>query len=138
MNNSRTCAVLFALMLLAACSSQSSTPAGTQPSPPDQGSGAAAGTGHKVEVALIARQFEFEPSTITVKRGDTVSMHLTSADVAHGFFLPDFGINEKVNPGETVTFEFVANKAGSFAFSCSVPCGSGHGKMRGTLVVKES
>jgi cytochrome c oxidase subunit II len=39
--------------------------------------------------------------------------------------------------GEPVTLEFVADKAGTFGFSCSEYCGSGHSSMRGRLVVAE-
>ena len=38
---------------------------------------------------------------------------------------------------ETKKVEFVADKAGTFSFRCSVPCGSGHQLMQGTLVVLE-
>jgi cytochrome c oxidase subunit 2 len=34
-----------------------------------------------------------------------------------------------------VTVEFVADKAGTFTFSCSVYCGKGHRGMKGELVV---
>lgn len=86
---------------------------------------------------LTAKTWSFEPSTITVKKGDTVKLAIKSLDVPHGFALSSFGINKTLNPGETVNVEFVADKAGSFPFFCSVSCGSGHGGMRGTLVVEE-
>ncbi|MBI2416150.1 MAG: cupredoxin domain-containing protein [Candidatus Kerfeldbacteria bacterium] len=85
---------------------------------------------------ISASQFTFEPSTITVNTDDTVVLNITSQDVPHGFSLPDFGVSETLTPGKTTTVEFVADKAGTYSFSCSVVCGSGHATMKGTLVVE--
>lgn len=93
-------------------------------------------TGEIREFDITAKNWEFVPSTITVNEGDTVKLKITSTQGTHGFRLPDFGINEILEPGNTVEVEFVADKAGTFAFSCSVPCGSGHGRMSGQLIVK--
>ncbi len=89
------------------------------------------------EFDLVAKQFNFEPNTITVNQGDTVVLNITGADVPHGFSLPDFNINETITPNQTKTIEFVANKAGTFTFSCSVVCGTGHDSMKGELVVTD-
>ena len=93
-------------------------------------------TGEIKEFEVTANQWEFTPSTITVNKGDTVKLKITSVDVTHGFTLPDFGINEVLGPGKDVHVEFVADKTGTFSFWCSVPCGSGHSGMRGQLIVK--
>lgn len=86
---------------------------------------------------ITAKQWSFEPSTITVKKGDRVRLQIRTIDVDHGFGLSAFGINQPLKPNTTTNVEFVADKAGSFSFFCSVFCGSGHGGMRGTLVVQE-
>jgi cytochrome c oxidase subunit 2 len=86
--------------------------------------------------SVTAKQWEFSPSVLTVKEGDTVRLSITSVDVMHGFALSAFGINETLEPGKTVDVEFVADKSGSFNFFCTVFCGSGHGNMKGTLVVE--
>ena len=88
------------------------------------------------EFSMEAKQFEFTPSTITVKKGDTVKLHVKSTDVTHGFSLPDFNVNENLAPGKTVDITFTADKAGPFSFFCSFFCGSGHSTMRGTLIVE--
>lgn len=90
-----------------------------------------------VSVSVQASQFTFSPSTITVNKGDTVRMTVTSADVNHGLSIPAFGVSKSIDAGATVTVEFVADKTGEFPFFCSVFCGEGHGQMRGTLIVKE-
>lgn len=90
-----------------------------------------------VEIDIIARQWEFVPDEITVNEGDTVVLHITSEDVTHGFSLPQFsGASGAINPGEETTIEFVADKAGTYDFHCSIFCGSGHGGMKGTLIVE--
>ena len=88
------------------------------------------------EFTMTAKQFEFAPSMITVKEGDTVKLHITSSDVTHGFSLPAFGVNAQLPAGETNDVQFVADKKGTYTFACSVICGSGHSGMKGTLVVE--
>lgn len=85
---------------------------------------------------MTAKQWSFDPATITVKKGDTVKLSVKSIDVDHGFAISSFGVNKPLTPGQTTEVEFVADKTGSFPFFCSVFCGSGHGGMRGTLVVE--
>ena len=87
--------------------------------------------------SIIARQWEFEPSTITVNKGDTVQLTLTSVDVSHGYSISAFGVNEILKPGATVETSFVADKVGTFTSTCSVSCGEGHLAMTGTIVVLE-
>lgn len=88
------------------------------------------------EFEMTARQWEFQPSAITVQKGDRVKLRITSVDVSHGFKLPEFGVDERLEPGRQLNVDFIADKAGTFTFFCNVLCGSGHGEMRGTLVVE--
>jgi cytochrome c oxidase subunit 2 len=88
------------------------------------------------EFNVIAKQWDFSPDTITVNEGNTVILNIESIDVTHGFALSEFGVSERLESGKTTTVEFVADKKGSFSFFCNVLCGSGHGSMRGTLVVQ--
>lgn len=87
------------------------------------------------EFSMTAKQWEFNPSTITVNNGDTVRLHITSIDINHGFALPSFGVSEQLTSGNTVNIEFVADSAGTFTFFCNVVCGAGHSNMKGQLVV---
>lgn len=84
---------------------------------------------------ITAKQWEFVPSTIAVDEGDSVTLNVTSTDVTHGLSIPDFGVSETLTPGKTTTVTFIANKAGTFSFFCSIFCGSGHSGMEGMLVV---
>ena len=92
--------------------------------------------GDIIEIDIIAKSWEFVPSTIEVNLGDRVELHIKSIDVTHGFRLPDFGIDEVLQPNQDVHVNFIADKKGTFPFACSVPCGSGHGRMTGQLIVR--
>ena len=110
----------------------------TQPSQPEQVSQVDDEvTGSSVrEIDMVAKKWVFEPNTITVNEGDTVTLHITSIDVDHGISIPTFGVNQKLEPGDEVDVTFVADKKGSFPFICNVFCGSGHTDMTGTLIVE--
>lgn len=88
-------------------------------------------------IPLKAKNFDFTPVEITVKRGETVVLELTSEDRMHGFNLPDFGLRVDVKPGTVSRVSFKPDKTGRFSFTCDVFCGSGHEDMYGILVVTE-
>lgn len=90
-----------------------------------------------VEIQVTARQWSFDPNTITVKKGDKVKLIITSQDVTHSFSLPGYNINVQLSSGTPMIVEFTADKVGEFPFRCSVFCGSGHSSMAGTLIVEE-
>src|SRR3989442_7376525 len=46
-------------------------------------------------------------------------------------------VNWKIEKDEERIIEFVAERAGTYGFKCSIFCGLGHGGMRGKLVVDE-
>lgn len=87
------------------------------------------------EFTVTARQFSFEPSTITVNKGDTVRLNVKSVDVTHGIGISEFNVNEVLPAGQEKVIEFVASTQGTFLMFCSVFCGSGHLDMKGTLIV---
>lgn len=89
------------------------------------------------EIRLAAFQFGFAPEVIVVKKGDKVKVIARSRDVKHGIRIEGFNINQVLPPNEEKVIEFVADTTGEFHFRCSVYCGAGHRKMRGTSVVKE-
>jgi heme/copper-type cytochrome/quinol oxidase subunit 2 len=74
---------------------------------------------------------------IRVKKGDRVVLKLKSSDVIHGFSLKALGIfiNGGIPPGTVRLVSFIADRVGTFTFSCNAICGPNHGKMQGTLVV---
>jgi cytochrome c oxidase subunit 2 len=88
-------------------------------------------------VRLTARKFEFSPSEISLKKGEPVVLEIQSADVRHGFSLPDFGVRADLKPGTVSRISFTPTKTGQFTFVCDVFCGSGHEDMSGTISVTE-
>lgn len=89
-------------------------------------------------IQVTAKKFEFTPDVIEVKKGDHVKLTVTALDRDHGISLPAFGIKQRLKKGVPTVIEFDANKVGTFPFHCSVFCGMGHGRMKGTVVVKEN
>jgi cytochrome c oxidase subunit II len=87
-------------------------------------------------IQVTAKKFEFSPAVIELKVGVPVVLEVTSLDRKHGFALPDFRIDDQVEAGGVTRIRFVPDRPGTFAFRCSVFCGSGHEDMGGTIVVK--
>ena len=89
------------------------------------------------EVEVSAKKYEFNPATIEVPAKTLVRLHLKATDREHGFELKSVKDScVKFDPKTPATFEFYADKAGEYEFSCCKRCGLGHGKMKGKLVVK--
>lgn len=95
---------------------------------------AATATPQEVKVATF--QFGFSPSVIRANVGDEILIHLTSKDVTHGFYLDGYGIEAKVEAGQTKDLRFLATRPGTYRFRCAVTCGSLHPFMIGQLVVE--
>jgi len=89
-----------------------------------------------VTIAMLAKQFAFEPAVVTVKKNQKVCLKLSSKDVEHGILIDGYNVHVHAtidNPGEV---QFVADKVGEFNFICHQVCGVGHGEMKGKLVVE--
>jgi nitrous-oxide reductase len=97
-------------------------------------------SGNEVTVKLVAVRSSFEPSKIEVNKGDKVTIHITNieqtTDELHGFGLNEYNINVVIDPGETKTISFVADKSGVFPFYCTNFCSALHQEMQGYLLVK--
>jgi nitrous-oxide reductase len=96
--------------------------------------------GKNVHVYMTAMRSHFTPDIIRVKKGDHVTIHVTSleekADFTHGFAIPGYNIQASLDPGEVVTLEFHADRTGSFAFYCTEFCSALHLEMQGWLLVE--
>ncbi len=89
-------------------------------------------------IEVVAKKFEFGPKEIRVKKGQRITIVLTSPDFVHGFSVPDFNVRADGIPGKTIEVTFVADKAGKFIYLCDNFCGEDHDKMTGFLMVTES
>ncbi len=96
--------------------------------------------GDTVHVHTVVVRSRFNPEHIRVKRGQKVVWHLTSVetarDASHGLAVPGYGLAASIEPGETVTLEFVADKPGVYPFYCSEFCSALHLEMMGYLLVE--
>jgi len=101
-----------------------------------QAYGQAASSGFH-EFTMTAKNYEFDPGVITVKKGEKVRLFVTATDRDHGIKIQGYDIDQVLKKGATETIEFTADKVGTFEFKCSVYCGMGHRKMKGKLVVEE-
>ncbi len=95
---------------------------------------ATAGVPERV-VHIAAKRFEFAPATIELKVGEPVILELSSLDRKHGFSAPGLHLEAVILPGKPTRVRLVPDRAGTFAFHCSVFCGSGHEDMTGQIVV---
>jgi cytochrome c oxidase subunit 2 len=82
-----------------------------------------------VTVRLIAQQYEFVPACVRVPAATPVKFRLTSADVVHGFLLPDTNVNTMVVPGFVAEVRTTFATPGDYAMPCHEFCGLGHQAM---------
>src|SRR5258708_5511872 len=69
------------------------------------------------EITVTARKFEFVPKTISVRKGESVKLIVTSEDVDHGFALKEFGIKETIKAKQTKVIELTPDREGKFEFA---------------------
>lgn len=108
-----------------------SPPPTSAPPPPPEPSAAAPRV-----IRVTAKQWEWQPREIRVKKDERVILEVTNVDVAHGLAIPDLNINETIPAGATKRIELAPTKVGRFETFCSVYCGQGHRDMRGVLIVE--
>ena len=87
-------------------------------------------------IDITAKKFAFAPSSITLKKGETVTLRIRSEDVTHGFFSRQLKIDETIEPGKTEEVTVTPQTAGTFTTICDHFCGAGHGNMSMTIVVE--
>ncbi|MBB6446637.1 Sec-dependent nitrous-oxide reductase [Bacillus benzoevorans] len=103
--------------------------------------------GNTVEVHGVALRSKFifdsnakRKDVISVKEGDKVVIHLTNIDldqdITHGFGINSYNLNMEVQPGQTQTIEFIADKAGTYPLYCTNFCSALHQEMNGYLLVE--
>ena len=69
------------------------------------------------------------PPLLVLPVGETTRIRLTSDDVTHGFWVPDFLYKRDAIPGQTNTFDLRPDKLGTFVGRCSQFCGYDHALM---------
>jgi cytochrome c oxidase subunit 2 len=68
--------------------------------------------------------------------GRPVRVRVTSVDVVHSFFLPNFRVKQDAVPGQVVEIWFTPDHTGTYQIACAQLCGVGHYTMRGNVTVE--
>jgi cytochrome c oxidase subunit 2 len=105
----------------------------------------ATAAGDRMHVTVEAHQFYWlfrypngreAINELDVSEGQVVTLDVTSADVAHSWWVPAFGGKIDAIPGRTNHTWFRADKAGTYPIRCAEFCGIQHTAMRGFVRVK--
>ena len=78
-----------------------------------------------------------EIDTLHVPVGRPVRLLMTSEDVVHSLFIPDFRIHMDLLPERYTSVWFEATRVGMYRLFCSQYCGTSHAGMTGMVIVME-
>jgi len=88
------------------------------------------------EFTINGGHYAFQPQTIEVNRNDLVKISFTAQDIPHSFTIDEYRIVKRAGVGQTVTFEFRADRTGTFNYYCNLTQDEKCRNMKGRLVVK--
>ena len=91
---------------------------------------------NRPEFSLVARNYRYNPDRLEVTQDDLVRLTIQSEDFTYSFAIDEYRIVRRVPAGETTTFEFHADRAGTFRFYSNLTGEGGHAEMQGQLVVR--
>jgi cytochrome c oxidase subunit II len=83
----------------------------------------------------VAKDDVVSINELHVPLGRPTILYMTSKDVIHSFFVPEFRVKQDAVPGMRVPLWFEATRTGRFEIGCAQLCGLGHYRMRGEVVV---
>lgn len=72
---------------------------------------------------------------LEIPENETIEFNLTSPDVIHSFWVPEFLFKRDVIPGHPNHFSITATKTGTFIGHCSELCGLYHSRMLFTVKI---
>lgn len=72
-------------------------------------------------IPMDAGAFYYSVKQINAKKGERIKIIMTAVDMMHNFYIDELNVkSDTVKSGETTTFEFVAERVGTFEFYCNV------------------
>jgi cytochrome c oxidase subunit 2 len=77
-------------------------------------------------------------ATLKLPIDTTTKLQITSLDVTHSFWVPQFSQKMDAVPGSITTLVITPDRAGTFPVICTELCGLGHAVMRSTAEVMSS
>jgi heme/copper-type cytochrome/quinol oxidase subunit 2 len=90
----------------------------------------------RLELVIKVKKYHFSQTRIEVAQGDVLKITLIAEDVPHSFTVDEYRIAKRASPGKPVTFEFRADRAGTFPFYCNLTSeDAGCKDTRGELIV---
>jgi cytochrome c oxidase subunit 2 len=101
----------------------------------------------EMTVRVVERQFAFQfnypeaggktiqSPVLYLPKGRPVVFKLTSLDVIHSFFVPEFSEKLDAVPGIVTTLRVTPTRIGSYPAECTELCGAGHSLMRAAVEV---
>ena len=88
------------------------------------------------EFTVEGNQFAFSPARIEVQKDDLVKVTFTARDMAHSFTVDEYRIAKRAGAGQTVVFEFRADRSGPFTYYCNLSQSDKCRQMKGHLEVR--
>lgn len=88
------------------------------------------------EFTVTGSHYAYSPPELRVNRNDLVKITFAAGDIAHSFTIDDYRISKRANAGQSVTFEFRADRPGTFTYYCNLSQDEGCRNMKGHLVVQ--
>lgn len=80
-------------------------------------------------IEIHGKKFTYEPAEITLHKGETYKLHLTSDDVPHTLRITALNLNARMQSGEFNDVLFTPDQTGDFKADCGIYCGAGHKTM---------
>jgi heme/copper-type cytochrome/quinol oxidase subunit 2 len=88
-------------------------------------------------VTGVRYSYRVSGGDLRVRQDDLVRITFSAEDIPHSFTIDEYRISKRAEPGKPVTFEFRADRAGSFPIYCNLSIDERCRRdMKGTLTVE--
>src|SRR5690242_1037244 len=78
------------------------------------------------EFTITAKEYHFSPARIEVTKDDLVKLTVHSEDGAYSLTIDAYRISKRIPAGGSTTFEFLADRPGTFAFYSNLTSDARH------------